>query len=89
MATMVHRELPGRTIDVPVDAVPMYMASGWVPVDGKAVEAAEAAARAEAEQKAKNDKLAAEAISAAEEKDTEKDNKAAAPAKATKAAKES
>lgn len=47
MASMTHPELPGVTIDVEVSAVPIHMASGWVPVDGKATAAAEAAAAAE------------------------------------------
>lgn len=57
MATMTHPELPGQTIEVEVSAVPIHMASGWVPVDGKATAAAEAAAEAE---KAEASKAAAD-----------------------------
>lgn len=82
MTSMANKNLPGVTIEVAPESVPMHMASGWVPLDGKATEAAEAAEKADADQKAKDDEAAKNAIDAEEKK-------AAASAKAKTAAKES
>lgn len=60
MATMTHPALDGATIEVDPSAVPIHMASGWVPVDGKATAAAEAAQAAEAEKQASADSSADE-----------------------------
>lgn len=83
MATMTHKDLGGVTIEVEPSAVPIHMASGWVPVDGKAVEAAEAA-------KAAADAERAEALKAAEDAIKSSEDEASASARKTKpAAKES
>lgn len=85
MALMTHPELPGATIDVAISAVPFHMASGWVPVDGAAVKAAEEAKKvSDAEEAAAlkaNEEAIAQAAAASEAP--------ASPSKTTKSAKES